>query len=119
MGADPKIAVLDYGMGNLRSVEKALEKVAGVLAGIADRDIRVEGHTDDVPVGSGASYADNWELSSLRASGVVRILVDAGVDPVNIAAVGFGEFHPAAPNDTKENRALNRRTEIVLVPRLR
>lgn len=97
---------------------QALQKVAGVLSTIADREIRVEGHTDDIPVGNGAPYASNWELSTLRASGVVRLLVDAGVDPKNIAAVGYGEHRPAVPNDTRENRAANRRTEIVLVPRL-
>lgn len=96
----------------------ALKKVAAVLASIQDREIRVEGHTDDVPVGNGAPYASNWELSALRASGVLRLLVDAGVQPTNIAAVGYGEYRPAMPNDTRENRASNRRTEIVLVPRL-
>jgi chemotaxis protein MotB len=96
----------------------ALEKVAGVLFELKDREVRVEGHTDNVPVGSGAAYADNWELSALRASGVVRLLVEGGMDPLNIAAVGYGEHRPAVPNDTRENRATNRRTEIVLVPRL-
>lgn len=96
----------------------ALTKVAGVLAAVADREIRVEGHTDDVPVRAGASYPDNWALSALRASTVVGILVAGGVDPLNIAAVGYGEHHPAGPNDTAANRAINRRTEIVLVPKL-
>lgn len=97
----------------------ALAKVAGVLTDLADREIRVEGHTDDVPVGGGAPYADNWELSALRASGVVRLLIEGGVDPLNIAAVGYGEHRPAVANDSRANRAQNRRTEIVLVPRLR
>jgi len=96
----------------------ALQRVAGVLAGVSDRAIRVEGHTDNVPVRSGAAYRDNWDLSSLRASTVVGVLVEAGVDPLNIATVGFGEHHPVASNDEPEGRASNRRTEIVLVPRL-
>jgi chemotaxis protein MotB len=97
---------------------EALKKVAGVLAGVTDREVRVEGHTDDVPVGSGASYPDNWALSALRASNVVGLLVKGGVDPLNLAVVGYGEHHPTQPNSTKEGRAANRRTEIVLVPKL-
>lgn len=98
--------------------QAALGKVAGVLAGVRDRDIRVEGHTDDVPVRSGAAYADNWALSSLRASTVVALLVAQGVEPGNVQAVGYGQFHPLEDNLTPEGRAANRRTEIVLVPRL-
>ncbi len=98
---------------------EALTKVAAVLAGVTDRQIQVEGHTDDVPVAAGAPYGDNWGLSALRATNVVSLLVAGGVDARNVAAVGYGEHHPAAPNDTKENRATNRRTEIVLAPRLR
>jgi len=97
---------------------EALNKVAGVLAGVSSRRISVEGHTDNVPVRAGASYGDNWGLSALRASTVVTLLTDAGVDPLNIAAVGFGEHRPVASNDDTDGRAANRRTEIVLVPRL-
>ncbi len=97
---------------------EALTKVAGVLAGVTTRRISVEGHTDDVPVRAGASYKDNWGLSALRASTVVTLLADQGVDPLNIEAVGFGEYRPVADNTTDEGRAANRRTEIVLVPRL-
>ena len=99
--------------------KQALKKIAAVLATIDDRDIRVEGHTDNVPVGAGASYPDNWALSALRASGVVALLIEGGVPPDHIAAVGYGEFRPAVPNDTKEHRAANRRTEIVLIPKLK
>ena len=97
---------------------EALNKVAGVLAGVTSRRISVEGHTDDVPVRSGASYGDNWGLSAMRASTVVTLLTNAGVDPLNIAAVGFGEHRPVASNGDADGRAANRRTEIVLVPRL-
>ncbi|MEO0603104.1 MAG: OmpA family protein, partial [Myxococcota bacterium] len=97
---------------------EALTRVAGILASVSDREIRVEGHTDNVPVGAGAPFPDNWALSSLRASGVVSLLVKEGVEPLNIASVGYGEHRPAASNDTRESRALNRRIEIVLVPRL-
>lgn len=96
----------------------ALNKVAGILAQVADKEIRVEGHTDNVPVRSGASYRDNWDLSSLRASTVVALLVEGGVSPLNIGTLGFGEHRPLAHNDSPEGRAANRRTEIVLVPKL-
>ncbi len=96
----------------------ALVKVAGVLAGVSDREVRVEGHTDNVPVRGGAAYADNWELSALRARTVLTILVENGVAPANIAIVGFADQRPVASNDTPEGKAANRRTEIVLVPRL-
>ncbi len=98
--------------------QEALGKVAGVLATVDDRAIRVEGHTDDVPVNPGVHYRDNWGLSALRASAVVGLLVDNGVDPANIAAVGYADTRPVATNETDEGRAANRRTEIVLVPRL-
>jgi chemotaxis protein MotB len=98
--------------------QDALQKVAAVLAQISDRGISVEGHTDDDTVKSGVAYKDNWGLSALRASTVVSLLVGWEVDPLNIAAVGLGEFHPVASNDDDEGKAANRRTEIVLVPRL-
>ena len=97
----------------------ALTKVAGVLASVTDREIRVEGHTDNVPVSGNGAYADNWALSALRATTVVGLLIDGGVSPTNIAAVGYGEHHPATSNQTREGKATNRRTEIVLAPRLK
>jgi len=112
--------LFDLGSYRLRQAgQDALAKVAGVLAEIIDREVRVEGHTDDLPVKAGAPFADNWALSALRASTVVSALVADGVDPLNIAVVGFGEHHPLQPNDSDEGRAANRRTEIVLVPRLK
>lgn len=111
--------LFDLGSAQLRPDGRAaLEKVAGVLAQVSDREIRVEGHTDNVPVKPGAPYADNWALSALRASTVTSLLVASGVDPKNITAVGFGEHSPVQPNDTEAGRAANRRTEIVLAPRL-
>ena len=96
----------------------ALKKVAGVLSQVTDRAIQVEGHTDDDTVRAGAPYADNWALSSLRASTVVSLLVAEGVAPLNVRAVGLGEFRPVQENETDEGKAANRRTEIVLVPKL-
>jgi chemotaxis protein MotB len=92
----------------------ALAAVAEVLRGVEGKVFRVEGHTDNVPLGRGA-YT-NWELSSARALAVVRYLQDQGVDPARLAAAGYGEFKPIAPNDTPEGRSQNRRIEIVLAP---
>jgi chemotaxis protein MotB len=90
----------------------ALAAVAEVLRGIQGKVFRVEGHTDNVPLGRGA-YT-NWELSTARALAVVRYLQDQGVDPTRLAAAGYGEFKPIAPNDTADGRSQNRRIEIVL-----
>jgi len=93
--------------------EDALGKVAEALAGLKGKIIRVEGHTDNVPTAKGP-YRTNWELSVARALAVVKFLQDNKVDPGMLSAAGYGEYHPIAPNDTPENRSLNRRIEIVL-----
>ncbi len=77
-------------------------------------DIIVEGHTDPTPVRGGA-YRSNWELSVARAVGVVNFFIASGLNPKQLVAAGYGEFHPAYPNDTEANRARNRRIEITLV----
>ncbi len=92
----------------------ALASVAQVLRGVDGKVFRVEGHTDNVPLGRG--QFTNWELSSARALAVVRFLQDQGVDPARLAAAGYGEYKPIAPNDTPEGRSQNRRIEIVLAP---
>ena len=97
----------------------ALVKVAGVLGGVTDREVRVEGHTDNDKVRPGAAYPDNWALSALRARTVLTILTENGVPADNIAVVGYGDQRPVQPNDTAEGKAANRRTEIVLIPRLK
>jgi chemotaxis protein MotB len=83
-----------------------------VLGGFAV-DIRVEGHTDNVPV-VGGQYASNWELSSARAVSVVKLLIDDGVAPARLSAVGYGEFHPALPNSTPDGRNANRRVVLAV-----
>ncbi len=92
---------------------KALERLAGVLAHNNDFNINVEGHTD--PDGS---VELNWDLSATRATAVTRILTDNGVNPSRITASGRAFYDPVAPNDTEANKTLNRRTEIILSPRL-
>lgn len=96
--------------------KEALGAVATVLRDIGGKVIRVEGHTDNVPLGRGDAFATNWDLSTARALAVVRFLQDSGVDPARLAAAGYGEFQPIAPNDTAEGRSQNRRIEIVLAP---
>ncbi len=99
---------------------KVLDKVGGILNTVQDKNIRIEGHTDNKPIAGDllSKYPSNWELSTARATAVARYLQDhAKVDPARLVAAGYGEFHPVAPNDTPANRALNRRIEIVLVPR--
>ena len=97
--------------------QTALAKVAQVLAGITDRKYQVAGHTDDVPIHS-ARFPSNWQLSTSRAVEVVNFLITSGMKAQQLSAAGYGEFDPVAPNDTPENRALNRRIEIVLEPNL-
>jgi len=97
--------------------QAALAKVAEVLAGITDRKYLVAGHTDNVPIHSRA-FASNWELSTQRAVEVTKYLVQNGMKPSVLAAAGYSEFDPIAPNDTPEHKAQNRRIEIVLQPNL-
>lgn len=97
----------------------ALSQLASALAGNKDLNVMVEGHTDNVPFGSKKQYmSDNWDLSVLRATSIVRILTENGIDPSIISAAGKGEFQPVASNDSAENKSLNRRTEIILTPKL-
>jgi chemotaxis protein MotB len=96
----------------------ALNKLSKVLEKQNDITIMVEGHTDNIPIKT-AAIKDNWDLSVLRATSIVRILtVDNKVDPIKVLPAGKGEFVPVASNSTKEDRAKNRRTEIVLSPNL-
>jgi len=101
-----------------RGVE-ALKTLAGVLENNRDIKINVEGHTDDVSVRANASFADNWDLSVKRATSIVRILLDnSSIDPIRLTASGRGEFLPIDNTGSAEARQKNRRTEIILTPRL-
>ena len=96
-----------------------LGKVATVLKNQPDIEFMVEGHTDNVAYRGGGQLLDNWDLSVKRATSVVRILQKQyGLDPAKMAAAGRGEYRPVADNDTKEGRASNRRTRIVILPML-
>jgi chemotaxis protein MotB len=95
-----------------------LGKVATVLKNQPDIEFMVEGHTDNVPYRSGA-LLDNWDLSVKRATSVIRILQNEyGMDPKKMAASGRGEYLPLTDNSTAENKAVNRRTRILILPQL-
>lgn len=98
---------------------KVLGKVAAVLKNQPDIEFMVEGHTDNVPYKGSSMLLDNWDLSVKRATAVVRILQNKyGLDPAKIAAAGRSEYKPVAENSTKEGKAANRRTRIVILPQL-
>lgn len=98
--------------------KEALAKLAEVLNKQSDIDVYIEGHTDSKPINT-AQFKDNWDLSVIRATSVVRILTkDYGVKPLQIQPCGRGRFMPVADNETADGRAKNRRTEIIMAPKL-
>lgn len=97
--------------------ETALSEVLDVLKEFRDRRFLIAGHTDNLRVRS-RRFKNNWSLSTARAVSVLEFMIEAGFAPKNLGAAGYGEFDPVAPNDSDENRQLNRRIEIVLVPDL-
>ncbi|NUM31111.1 MAG: OmpA family protein [Bacteroidetes bacterium] len=96
--------------------KKALLKVCQSIKNVKDFEIMVEGHTDDVPIKT-ARYEDNWDLSVLRATSVIRIMIKEGeIDPKSVIPTGRGKYYPADMGDTAESKAKNRRIEIILSP---
>lgn len=110
-----------FGSGQYKVTEEAkrvLAKVATVVNDKKDFEFMVEGHTDDDPI-SRTNIEDNWDLSTKRATAVVRILQEEyGVDPKRMTAAGRGEYLPVASNETSAGKAKNRRTRIVVLPKL-
>jgi chemotaxis protein MotB len=100
--------------------KEALKTLAIVLNSAKDITVMIEGHTDNVPIKTN-KFTDNWDLSTARATSIVRFLTnkDNGFDPGRITASGKGEFHPVMPNETTEGRASNRRTEVILSPNMK
>lgn len=97
----------------------ALKKLSGVLEQNPDINVMIEGHTDDVPVIAGSTYKDNWDLSVLRATSIVRILLDGSkINPERLTTAGRSQYQPVEPAKTAESRQKNRRTEIILSPKL-
>jgi len=98
--------------------KEAIKVLADVLGKNKDIDILIEGHTDTIPIHT-AVYKDNWDLSVARSTSIVRILTNEyKIAPTRLTASGKGEFSPKATNSTPEGRAVNRRTEIILSPKL-
>lgn len=108
--ADPMM--FDPGSASLRpEMHHFLSRLALLLVGMGEVEIRVEGHTDDIPI-STVAFPSNWELSAARSASLVKFFVDSGMNPALLSAVGYGEHRPLVPNINSENRAKNRRIEI-------
>lgn len=111
--------LFDSGKADVKKeADPILGKVATVIrAKVSDRDIGIEGHTDNVPI-TYSGWKSNWELSTARATSVLHNLIDNGrLRPEKLSAIGYGEYRPIASNDTDEGRQLNRRVEVVILPK--
>ncbi|MBT3352084.1 MAG: OmpA family protein [Nitrospinaceae bacterium] len=109
--------LFDMGSAELRDAGlEALDRIASALKNQRNRNIRVEGHTDNLPIRGGLArrYPSNWELSAARAIAVVRRLEAQGIAPARLSATGYAFHHPVADNATAEGRARNRRIEILM-----
>ena len=104
--------LFDLGDASLKaSAYPVLDRIAAI-ARDAPYNIIVEGHTDDLPMRPNARFPSNWELSTARASSVVKYLIEKDVNPKKLAAAGYAQYHPLVPNISEANRAKNRRVEI-------
>jgi chemotaxis protein MotB len=111
-----------FASGEAKVKEEGLEvlrRVVEILKNVKDRDIRIEGHTDNVKIKGMLAkvYPTNWELSAARAINVVHFLQEQGLEPILLSGAAFGEYKPLADNETEVGRARNRRIAIVLVPK--
>jgi chemotaxis protein MotB len=115
---DDKIC-FDSGSSKLKpEIKKALDKITDILSKYPENRIFVEGNTDNVPIRT-RDFRDNWQLSTERALSVLAYLLqNKNLNPTRFSAAGNGEFNPILPNDTVENRSLNRRVDIVVVPKV-
>jgi chemotaxis protein MotB len=104
-----------FASGSAEVRAEAVEVVAALAGVLPDAPLRVEGHTDNVPIHT-AQFVSNWELSAARASAIARLLLERGtMHPANVSAAGFAEFHPVASNATEEGRRANRRVDVILL----
>ena len=110
-----EVGFFDSGSATLRANSMdTFDRIGSVLASIAS-NLRIEGHTDDVPIHT-AQFQSNWELSSARATEVIRLLLTReGIGPQRLSAAGYAEYHPVADNSTEDGRRLNRRVDIVII----
>ena len=111
--------LFDSGKTELRQESfPILDKVAKILKEeLRSHNVGIEGHTDNQPI-KYSGWKSNWELSTHRALSVLHYLEEKGISPARLSAIGYGEYRPVASNDTPEGRQLNRRVEIVVLPRL-
>ncbi|MBO0139728.1 peptidoglycan -binding protein [Agrobacterium sp. Ap1] len=107
----------DAGHGEMDKLAMALLELAKEIPAEINWVLRVDGHTDNSPLSGAGRYRDNWELSSARATSVVKYLISKGVPAHRLVAAGFGEFQPIAPGDTPEAKSQNRRIELKLTER--
>ncbi|MBC9785388.1 OmpA family protein [Heliobacterium chlorum] len=109
-------ALFDSGKANLRpEALPTLDVLAELLSGLKGNDVRIAGHTDNLPI-STAEFPSNWDLSAKRALNVMKRILNQGkLDPAKFTAVGYGEYHPKDTNDTAEGRANNRRVEVLII----
>lgn len=112
--------LFDSGKAKIRTEAfSALDKVASVITSkAADLSVGIEGHTDNEPI-KYSGWKTNWELSTARSTSVLHYLIEKGVLPEKLAAIGYGEYRPVDSNDTTEGRRKNRRVEIVILPELK
>ena len=105
-----------FGLGSAALSFEGGQVMDGVAKALREQkgNIRVEGHTCDLPLGTANRFRDNWELSTERALSVLAALSERGIRPERLGAAGYAEFHPIAPNDSEKNRARNRRVEFVV-----
>jgi chemotaxis protein MotB len=104
-----------FASGSAQIRDASLPMLTVLAASLPSGTIRVEGHTDNIPIHN-AQFPTNWELSTARASAIARFLLDQGhVEPAKLSAAGYAEFHPTTSNSTAEGRAQNRRVDIILL----
>lgn len=108
--------LFDLGRADLKVEARViLREVAGILYTVPN-NIQIEGHTCDLPIRSNAAYPTNWELSTARATSVLRYLVEVvGMPPERLSAAGYGQYRPVVPNTSEENRRRNRRVDVVVL----
>ena len=104
-----------FASGSAEVTPSSLHTLSTIVDALPNRAIRVEGHTDNVPIHT-LQFATNWELSTARASAIARFIIGQGsIDPEKLSAAGYAEFHPVASNESEDGRTQNRRVDIILL----
>lgn len=106
--------LFEKGKADLLDKSRVILREVAVILMDKNNQVRIEGHTDNLPINT-ARFPSNWELSTSRATNVLRFLIDEGLPGERLSAVGYGEFRPVAPNNSEENRSRNRRVDMVLL----